>query len=175
MTLKVFKSVIEGLPYDYAQEVEAHRQALLAHRFVGDAAPSAPALIEQAVRRVQTVGEPDDFVADYTVFDDTPPEQVPTDAERKQALITRVRLAERDASEAIIGPGKLRLMTMDMTRVFAKPEADRSENENAVLAAYASVQARLDAVHYHAATLEAQIDDLAPEGYAQWSPSSFPA
>jgi hypothetical protein len=51
MTYQVPKSIVDRLPYIFADEVEKHRQALLAHRFVGDAAPNAPAIIEQAIRR----------------------------------------------------------------------------------------------------------------------------
>ncbi len=43
MTLKIAKSVVETSFGDFAAAVEAHRQALLAHRFTGDAAPTAPA------------------------------------------------------------------------------------------------------------------------------------
>jgi hypothetical protein len=48
MTFQLARSVIDGLPYNYAEEVEKFRQAKLAHRFTGDVAPSAPAIIEQA-------------------------------------------------------------------------------------------------------------------------------
>jgi hypothetical protein len=175
MTLQIFKSVIDGLPYSYADAVEKHRQALLAHRFTGDAAPTAAALVEQAVRRVQRDGEADDFITDYIVVDDTQPVPVPTDAERKQALIAGVRLAERTATDTIIGPGKLRRLGLDVSRVLARPEAARSADDHATLATFASVQARLEAVQYHAATLEAEIDDLAPEHCATWTPAPFPA
>jgi hypothetical protein len=63
MTFQIAKSVINGLPYSYADAVETFRQAKLAHRFTGDVAPSAPAIIEHAVRRVPRDGQADDFVA----------------------------------------------------------------------------------------------------------------
>ena len=56
MTLKIAKSVVDAQFGDFVAEVEAHRQALLAHRFTGDAAPTAPAPVEQAVRRLQRDG-----------------------------------------------------------------------------------------------------------------------
>ena len=48
MTLQIPRSVLNGLPYSYAEAVETFRQAKLAHRFTGDIAPSAPAIIEHA-------------------------------------------------------------------------------------------------------------------------------
>jgi hypothetical protein len=175
MPLQIFKSVLNALPYDFAATVEAHRQALLAHRFTGDAAPTATALVEQAVRRVQYQGQADDFVADYAIVDDVPPQPVETDADRKQKLVAAVRRAERDASDTIVTPGKLRLLTLDVSRAVAKPEAERSSADKAALADMAAVQTRLDAVQYHAATLEAQIDDLAAAQYESWKPAPFPA
>jgi hypothetical protein len=175
MTLQIFKSILNTLPYDFAVAVEVHRQALLAHRFTGDAAPTATALVEQAVLRMQYQGQPDDFVADYVVIDDVPLSPAKTDAERRQDLVSVVRLAERAASDAIITPGKLRLLTLDVSRAVAKPEAERSSADKAALADLTAVQARLDAVQYHAATLEAQIDDLAVAEYENWKPAPFPA
>lgn len=52
MTFRIARSVMNRLPYSHADEVEKFRQAKLAHRFTGDAAPSAPAIIDHAVRRV---------------------------------------------------------------------------------------------------------------------------
>jgi hypothetical protein len=48
MTFQIARSVIDGLPYPHADAAEAFRQARLEHRFAGDVAPSAPAIIEQA-------------------------------------------------------------------------------------------------------------------------------
>lgn len=174
MTLQLFKSVIDGLPYDYAQAVETHRQALLAHRFIGDAAPTAVALVEQAVRRVPREGAADDFVADYVIVDDTPPVPEVSDAERRQALVATVRQAEREASDAVIGPGKLRLLNLETSLVYGKPEDRRTPADDATLASYHAVRARLSAIEHHGATLEAQIDDLVPEQFDTWWLVPFP-
>jgi hypothetical protein len=88
------KSVANKLPYNYGDAVEKFRHAKLAHHFPGDVAPSAPAVIESAVRRVQTEGHADDFVADYAIIDDIP---VPTLAERKAGLAMTIRNAETAA------------------------------------------------------------------------------
>jgi hypothetical protein len=88
MTFQIAKSVIDGLPYNYTESVEAFRQAKLAHQFTGDVDPSAPAIIEQAVRRVPVEDEADDFVADYEVINDV------TLDSRKQALVSLIRSKE---------------------------------------------------------------------------------
>jgi hypothetical protein len=65
MTFQIAMSVIDGLAYNYTKSaVEALRQAQLAHQFTGDVEPSAPAIIDQAVRRVPVEEEADDFVAE---------------------------------------------------------------------------------------------------------------
>jgi hypothetical protein len=48
MAFQIARSVISGLPPPYADAAESFRQARLKHRFTGDVAPSAPAIIEQA-------------------------------------------------------------------------------------------------------------------------------
>jgi hypothetical protein len=53
MTLKLKKSQVDALPFDFEQAVRDFIAAKEAHRFTGDAAPSADALVEAAVRRVQ--------------------------------------------------------------------------------------------------------------------------
>ncbi len=157
MTLRVPKSI---LPADYAEQVEAHRQELLAHRFVGDAAPTAPALVEQAIRRVQSEGNPDDFVTDYEVIDDTPPPPPPPSpsaAELKAEALSRLHIAESQALDAVITSGKFRLLTMQPER------ADELQ----------SVIAKRNAISLHFAKQEAELDDLTSDQYADWKPAPF--
>ncbi len=76
MTCQIPLSIKSRLPFDLDEAVEQYRQAMLDHRHtVNVPAPVAPdPIVEMCVRRV-VVGpdKPDDFVADYEVFDDTPP------------------------------------------------------------------------------------------------------
>lgn len=172
MTYQIAKSVVDRLPYNFADEVEKHRQALLAHRFTGDAAPTGPAIIEQAITRVQQDGEPDDFLVAFEVVDDTPPPA--SAAELRQRLVASVRAAEQESSLAVIGPGKSRLLGMEVATVYAKPEAERTDADRAKLAEMAQVQLRLQAIQLHAARVEAQIDDLPDAQIEGWQVPAFP-
>jgi hypothetical protein len=172
MTFQIAKSVINGLPYNYADAVEAFRQAKLKHRFTGDVAPSAPALIESALRRVQTEGQADDFVADYEIIDDIP---VPTLAERKAALVAAIRAAEAAALARIISPARERLQGLDLSAVYAKPESERSEADRALLAKAVAIAARKDIVHRHGATQEIAVEELTEATLDGWTPAEFPS
>jgi hypothetical protein len=172
MTFQIAKSVINGLPYNYADEVEKFRQAKLAHRFTGDVAPSAPAIIEHAVRRVPTEGQADDFVADYEIIDDIP---APTLAERKAALVATIRNAEAAALAKVISPARERLMGLDLNAIYAKPEAGRTDADLALLAKATDIAARREIVLRHSAKLEIALEELTEATLDGWTPAEFPA
>jgi hypothetical protein len=172
MTFQIAKSVIDGLPYSYADTVEKFRQAKLAHRFTGDVAPSAPAIIEQAVRRVPRDGQADDFVADYAIIDDIP---VPTLAERKQALAAAIRSAEAAALAKIISPARERLQGLDLNAVYAKPESERTDADRALMAKAVAIAARKEVVHRHSAHLEIAVEELTAATIDGWTPAEFPS
>jgi hypothetical protein len=173
MTFKIAKSVIDGMGIDYAAEVEAFRQAKLAHRFTGDIAPSAPAIIEHAVRRVPVEGQADDFVTDYEVVDDTPPP--PSLNERKGRLLDSIRAAEFMSLGNIISPARERLMGMDINHVYGLPEGDRDDRDREALATWATIAKRKQAVQRHAALLEIEVEDLTEADIEAWVPKPFPA
>jgi hypothetical protein len=172
MTFQIAKSVLDGLPYNYADAVETFRQAKLAHRFTGDIAPSAPAIIEHAVRRVPRDGQADDFVADYEIIDDIP---VPTLAERKAALAAAIRSAEAAALAKIISPARERLQGLDLNAVYAKPEAERTDADRALLSSAIAIAARKDVVHRHGIHLEIAIEELTDATIGGWMPAALPA
>jgi hypothetical protein len=172
MTFQIARSVINGLPYHYADAVESFRQAKLEHRFTGDVAPSAPAVIEQAVRRVPRQGAVDDFVADYKIVEDIP---VPTLAERKAALQGAIRSAEAAALAKVISPARERLMGLDLNAIYAKPEAERSDADRALLSRAADIAARKTVIHRHSATLEIAVEELTDATIDGWAPAPFPA
>jgi len=171
MTFQIARSVINGLGYDYAGAVEAFRQAKLAHRFTGDIAPSAPAIIEHAVTRVPIPGQADDFVTDYDVIEDIP---VPTLAERKQALVGAVRAMEAAALARIISPARERLMGLDINAVYVKPEAERSDADRALLCRMSQLAARKEVVYRHSAMLEVAVEELTEATIDGWKPADFP-
>ncbi|MGM5033514.1 hypothetical protein [Tardiphaga sp. 803_E3_N1_3] len=179
MTFQISKSQVDGLPYNFADEVEKYQQAMLAHRFSGDAAPVAPGIIEAAVRRVQYPiedGKPDDFVIDFEIVDDTPPPpEPPTPTERRTKLMFQVQAAQADAAAKVISPARARLLSMDVSRVYAKATEARTPADDAALAQHAAIQARLNALTYHTATLEVEIEDLADDKLDSWQMTPFPA
>ncbi|MGM4992699.1 hypothetical protein [Tardiphaga sp. 841_E9_N1_2] len=178
MTFQISKSQVDGLPYNFTDEVEKYQQAMLAHRFSGDAAPVAPGIIEAAVRRVQHPiedGKPDDFVIDFEIVDDTPPEPVLTSADRRTKLMFQVQAAQADAAAKVISPARARLLSMDVSRIYTKAVEARTPADDAVMAQHAAVQARLNALTYHTATLEVEIEDLADDKLDSWQMTPFPA
>ena len=172
MTFQIARSVINGLPYDYARAVEGFRQAKLEHRFTGDIAPSAPAIIEHAVRRVPVAGQADDFVADYVVIEDIQP---PTLAERKQALISVIRAMETAALARIISPARERLMGLDINAVYVKPELERTDADRALLGRMSQLAARKEVVYRHSAILEVAVEELTEASIDSFVPEAFPA
>jgi hypothetical protein len=171
MGFRIARSVLNRLGYNYAEAVEDFRQAKLAHRFTGDAAPSAPAEVEHAVRRVPVEGAADDFVADYEVIEDVP---VPTLADRRAVLVGQVRAMEAAALARIISPGRERLMALDLNMIHMKPEADRTAGDLTLLARAADIVARKTVIHRHAAELEIAIEDLTEVTIDGFTPAAFP-
>ncbi len=172
MTLQVLKSQLAGV--DFAEVVEEHRQALLAHRFtIGEPAPVAHSMISAAVRRVQEVGQPDDFVADFEVIDDTPPP--PSLEHRRNDLLVLVRTAEIAAARAVMGDGKLRLLSLDARTAMLKPVDERTAEDIATLKTLNDVTAKRSAIERHGATLEAEIEDLPADKIAAYKFEPFPS
>ena len=174
MTLKVYKSHTVGLgEVDFATAVEAHRQALLDHRFTGDAAPTAHPLIEGAIKRVPSEGGPDDFVSDFEVIDDTPP--APSPAHVRNELLSRLRSAEFDAATAVISNGALRLLSLDARAAAMKPLDERTAEDTAALDRMQAVTAKRTAVERHAALIEVAIEGLPADQLAGFEFDTFPS
>lgn len=175
MTFQIAKSTLLALPFDYPNAVEAFRQAKLAHRFTGDIGPAAPAIIENAVRRVPVEGQADDFVLDYEIIDDLPPPPPPpTLDERKAALVATVRAAEAAALATVISPARERLLYLDLAAVYSKPEAERTDADKALHARIADVTARKSAIQRQAVLQEIEIEDLTAATIEGWTPAPFP-
>lgn len=147
---------------DFVAAVEQYRQALLDHRFTeGQPAPTAHALVEACVRRVAVPGEPDDFVSDFEIVDDTPPPPPePTLEERKAKLISESRLKEIAVIGALMPAGKLRLFQMDVQIAAMVPEANRSPQQIELLQHWAEYQDQVHQIQYESAKREAAIEDM---------------
>lgn len=157
MTLQVLKSQINET---FESDVEAHRQALLAHRFTtGQPAPVAPFLIEQAVARVAAdPGFPDDFVADYRIVDDTPPPPPePTEAELKARALMEIRQWEQDEIAKIIPSHRRRLVDMEYSRIAMIPDGERSTEQDEFASDYRAKMKEIDEIGYQAAVKEAAL------------------
>jgi hypothetical protein len=161
MTLKLRKSEIENLPFNFEQEVRDFIAAKEAHCFTGNAAPTTYPLVEQAVRRVQypiDAKKPDDFIADYEIEDDTPPPL--TLAERKQTMLAESRQQEQTEIAALAPSGKLRLLQMDAQRAMQVPEKDRSQEQSSFIEQWIDINKRFADIQYVAAQREAAIEDI---------------
>lgn len=104
MTLKLRRT---DVPETFEKDVDAYREALLAHRFtLNEPAPVAPnELVHNAVKRVQhpiADKKPDDFVIDYVLLEDS-------FEEKKHRLAEHVLQAERILSNKILPQAKVRL------------------------------------------------------------------
>ena len=170
MTVRIPQSQLAGLGFDLVEAIEAFRQAKLAHRFTeGVPAPTAPAIVEDCIRRVQVDGKPDDYVADYEIVDDTPPLRA-----RKDMLIAQVTRREAERLAEIVPLGKRRLMNMRASDALSKEDKDRTEEEKAFLAAREPLVAEWQKVERFAAELHADIEDLTEETIAAWKMPEFP-
>jgi hypothetical protein len=172
MTFPIARSVINVLGYDYAAAVEAFRQAKLEHRFTGDVAPSAPAIVEHAVRRVQVPDQADDFVTDYEVIEDVP---VPTFADRQAELVGQVRALEAAALAKYLSPARERLMGLALGGVHMKPPEQRTEQDLQLIDFAGKHGEYKMRVQRHAAELEVAIEELTEATIDAWTPAPFPS
>jgi hypothetical protein len=166
MTHRVAKSFIDALDFDFEAAVEEYRQALLDHRFTVDVpAPTAHIAVELSVRRSpQGDGNPDDFVADYEIIDDTPPPPPPPSFEQRKAELYHALASDEQAQiNAVASPGRLRLAGMEMQRIRAIPENDRTPADVETLASALGVFAAIQAINEASARRMVEIDDLTPE------------
>lgn len=172
MAFQVLKSKIGE---DFAEKVESHRQALLAHRFTirGEGAPRSDEMVEGCVRRVFVAEDkPDDFVADYEIIDDTPPPPPPpTLAQRKNALRSEVASREMDLLNDILPFGKRRLLQLRIGRIADQNKA--SPEEKTLIARHTDVMQKSSDVHMWAAFQQAEIDDLDEASVESWQMKPF--
>jgi hypothetical protein len=101
-------------------------------------------------------------VVDYELIDDLPPP--PTLRQRKDALITKIALAERDVLDKILSPpGKRRMEALKLNDIAGKKENEHTHEEKQLLAAFTAQQNRVKAMHHKAAALQSDVEDLTEE------------
>jgi hypothetical protein len=166
MTFEIHRSYIERLPFDYMKSVEDFRQALLAHRFTGDAAPTAPEAVARAIRRVQTENQPDDFVADVKIIEDV---VAPNLAERKLVLLSKIRADETKALVAIIAPARERMLMLDIGVIGNTKLEDMTEDQKALIEKRMDIVAKKTVVARYFLNLEIEIEDLTETTIDAWS------
>lgn len=162
MTVNFLKSELPPGFHDLV--VEFQRQKVEHLDTVNVAAPSSPhPFVAAAVRRVGTESGRDTFVIDYTVTDDTPaPPPPPTVAELRQRLYDKISRAEDNARSAVIQPGHLKLLQLDVTdEVPGKAEALTE-----VVKAFKRIQRA-------AAEMAVEVDNLTEEGLKSYELRSF--
>jgi hypothetical protein len=176
MTAKIMLSVLTNMgttPEAFKAKVDAFVQAKMDHRTKsGDPAPTAPAMIENLVKRVPPKGM-DEFVADYVIVDDSPPPK--SLAERKGELLALLAREEQAALEAILSPAKRRLLGMEVQRVSMLKTEDRTKTDKAVLEESVRVAKLSQEVQLHSARMMAEVDDLTEETIEDWAPKEFGA
>lgn len=173
MTLKINLSDVKALSFSFDGAVDAHINAMKAHQTtIGEAAPAAHPLVEQAIRRVQypiEARKPDDFVKDFQVIDDSPSLE-----ERKTALAQAVHMRATTAIQTIMPPLKQRLREMQYHDALAVKIEDRSSAQKATIAEHQSRTSKISAVMRHLAQQESDIHDLTEDTIDDWKPAPFP-
>src|SRR5258707_14648815 len=94
------QAAFENAVQDYINTLHAFNMV------VGKPRPTAVhPLVEKAIKRVQTQGQPDKYVADFVIVDDRPPP--PSLEEKKHKLVSDLRFAENAAMEKILPARKI--------------------------------------------------------------------
>jgi hypothetical protein len=174
MTFEIKLSQIKSAA-DFGADVAAYIKAKKDHqKTIGEPAPTAPPMVEAAVRTVPGSIDPpraDDYVADYHIEDDTPP---PPSLDERKAALAAAAGAEADAEINMISPPLLRrLIGMSVQDAYAVKEGSRTQAQEAAIAGNEDLQKRVRAVHFHLATVEAEIHGLTAETIDAWKAPPF--
>lgn len=174
MTLQIPKSHLGDVtPEQFAARVAAFVKAKLDHHnTVEIPAPAEHHLVEQSVSRVPRKGEPDNYVADYEIVDDSPKKTL---RQRKDDLIHNISLQEHELMVAQLAPGKRRLQVLDANAIYQKPVEQRSETERQFIAKHETRMAREAAIQRHAAEQMAAVEDLTDGTIDKWTMDPLPS
>lgn len=171
--LKVKLSDIEALGFDFAAAIKEHIKALQAHQMeVDTAAPTAHPLVERAIFRARAPGQPDTFVPNYEVIDDTPPK--PTLEERKDQLERSVHDGSHAAIRNLMPARKYLLLNVVAQQAYGVEPAARTPQQKIAIVAKEQYDAAVAAVHRHVAGQLFDIEDLTEETVDGWLMTPFP-
>jgi|SRR5882724_6973010 len=139
---------------------------------VGKPRPTAVhPLIERAVRRIQIQGQPDKYVADYVVIDDTP--QPPSLEDKKNKLMSDLRFAENAAMEKVLPARKIRLAHIKYADALSLDESVRTATHQEDIDLIGKVQGIREHYALIAAQAEAEIEDLTEQTIDSWQLPTF--
>lgn len=162
MTFKILKSSLtaQGATEEvFSAAVTAYISAMAVFSQTSDTPrPVAHALVESAAKRIQEIGQPDTYVADYEVINDDPPP--PTVAEKRTKLIQQSRTAEMEVGLRILPEGKRRLLNLEQARISVIKEDERIPEDKALFERIQATNKRLNDLYRHGAEVEAEIESL---------------
>lgn len=149
--------------------VEAVHQPV--HTYTDEAGEEVTEPVGEPVRFVSST-QPDDFVPNYVLIDDTPPP--PSLDERKAELASNwARQAENIVNE-VSPPLKRGLWALQRADAGKVPEELRTPEQKAAIAQADARSAKVHAVQRHLAQLHSDIHDLTAETIDAWKPAPFP-
>ena len=158
--------LFENAVQDYIHTLHAFNMV------VGKPRPTAVhPLIEKAVKRIQTQGQPDKYVADFVVIDDTPPP--PSLEEKKNKLLSDLRFAENAAMEKILPARKIRLAHIKYNDALSLDETVRTAEHQKDIELITTVQGFRNQYALIAAQAEAVIEDLTEQTVDSWQLPEF--
>lgn len=168
-------SEIDGRVDDFRVVVETHIARLTAfNKEIGKPRPVAPPLVEGCIMRVQTKGQPDSYVADYTIVDDRLPTTSPFSLDdKKTQLHSKLSVAEIEAKNKITPPRKRRLAELQYQDAVIKKEEDRSPEEIEAVNSFITMNKKWTAASLIAAKAEFAIEDLTEDNIDNWQLPSF--
>lgn len=144
---------------------------------VGKPRPVAHPLIEASIKRIsypKADKKPDEYVADYTIVDDTPPPPPPLSLEdRKRALFAQLRVAENAAKEQFVPEMKRRLLVLRYQRAMGTPEETRDQEQARLIEEYHALQKAVEEIEYKGAAAESDLADLTEDTIDSWQVPNF--
>lgn len=146
---------------------------------VGTPRPVAHPIVEVSIKRViypRSEKKPDSYEPDYVIIDDTPKQNPTTPlslVDRKNVLLAQLRATEIAAGEKILPQLKRRLFAMNFNAAMSKPEKDRTEQDNEIIADYQTMQKRFASLEMASATAEAGLADLTEDNIDSWQVPDF--